>query len=133
MSTLQLTGANFYDTQMVMHTITRTSNASLACVFQKHLSNAARKHGVIDQEKYKKWASKRKWTEREYHVHNDDYIAHKYVKMFCNTNQFPPFPFCGPHRKPHGVRQYSKYYHIQFDPKLGHGICSILRIPFYMC
>ena len=43
-----------YDTQMVMHTGNRTYDISLAREYQKHLSNAARKHGVIDQVKYKR-------------------------------------------------------------------------------
>ena len=49
--------------------------------------------------------------------------------MFCNTNQFPSFPFCGSHTKPHGVRGLRKHYHMRFDPKIGHGICAICRIP----
>ena len=39
---------------MVMYTGTLTSDVSLASEFQKHLSTAARKHGVIDQGKLKK-------------------------------------------------------------------------------
>ena len=74
---------------MIMHTGTRTYDVSLSIEFQKHLSTAAYKHGVIDQGKYKKWASKRKWTEREYHVQENDDIAHKYVNIFCNTKQLP--------------------------------------------
>ena len=35
----------------------------------------------------------------------------------------------GPHPKPCGARGLSKQYHLRFDPKLGHGICAILRIP----
>ena len=53
----------------------------------------------------------------------------KYIKMVCNTNQFLSFPFCGPHTKKHGVRGLSKHYCMMFDPKLGHGVCSIGRIP----
>ena len=49
--------------------------------------------------------------------------------MVCNTNQFLSFPFCGPHTKKHGVRGLSKHYCMMFDPKLGHGVCSIGRIP----
>ena len=61
---MQLPGKKVYDTQMFMHTGTCTSDVSLASEFQKHLSTAARKHGVIDQGKYTKRASKLKWTER---------------------------------------------------------------------
>ena len=61
----------------------------------------------------------------------EDYdVLHKYVKMFCNANQFTSFQFCGPHKKPHGIRGSSKNYHMWFDPKLGHGICTICLIPF---
>ena len=93
------------------------------------MSNVAHKHGVIDQGNYKKLVSKQNCTGREYHDHNDADIAHKDVKMFCNTNQFPSFPVYGPRTKPHGVRGLSKHYHMRFYPKLGHGICAIRRIP----
>ena len=53
-STVELTGAKGYDTHMVIHTISHTSDVSLAREFQKHLSNAERKHGVIYQDKLKK-------------------------------------------------------------------------------
>ena len=49
--------------------------------------------------------------------------------MHCDNNQLPKLPFCGPHPKPHGARGFSKHYHLQFDPKLGHGICAIRCIP----
>ena len=63
-----------------------------------------------------------------YHVQKDADVTHKDVNIFCNTNQFPSFPFCCPHTKPHGVIGFSKHYNIQFDPKQGHGICEILQI-----
>ena len=53
----------------------------------------------------------------------------KYVKIYCNTNKLPGFSFCVPHSKPYGARGLSKKYHLRFDPKLGMGICAILRIP----
>ena len=84
---------------------------------------------MIDQGKYKKRASKGNCKEREYHVHNDVDVAHKYVKMFCNTNQFPLYSFCGLHTKPHGVRGLNTHCHMRFDPKMGYGICATLRIP----
>ena len=73
--------------------------------------------------------SKRKWTGREYHVQYNADVSHKDVKMYCDTNQFPALPFCGPHPKPHGARGLSKHYNLRFDPKLGHGICGICCIP----
>ena len=57
------------------------------------------------------------------------YIAHQYVKMFCNTEQLPALPFCVPHSKPHGARGLNKHYHLSFYPKLGNDVCSIISIP----
>ena len=87
------------------------------------------KHEVIGHGKYRKIASKRKWTDREYYVQDNSDVAHKDVKIYCDTNQFPALPFCGPHPKPHGERGQRKHFHLRFDPKLGHGICVIHRIP----
>ena len=95
----------------------------------KHLSKEHRKHGVIDHGKYRKGASKRKCTDREYHVQGNYGVAQKYGKMCCDTNQFPSLTSCGSHPKPHGARGLSKHYHMRFDPKLGHGICAISHIP----
>ena len=71
----------------------------------------------------------RKWTEIKYHVQDNAEVELKYVKMNCNTNQFPALPFCGPHSKPHGSRGMVKHYHFRFDPKLGMGECAIHSIP----
>ena len=68
--------------------------------------------------------------DREYHVQDSSNVAHKYVKNYCDTNQFPALPFCGPHPKPHGARGLSKHDHLRCDPKLVHGICAIHRIPY---
>ena len=67
----------------------------------------------------------RKWTKRKYHVQDNVDVELKDVKMYCNTNQFPTLPFCGPHSKPHGARGLGKQYHLRFDPKLGIGKCAI--------
>ena len=71
----------------------------------------------------------RKWTDRQYHFQDNDDVAHQDVIMYCNKNQFPALPFCGPHSKPHGARGLSKHYHLRFYPKLGNGVCEIRRIP----
>ena len=71
----------------------------------------------------------RKWTERKYHVQNNASVELKYVKMYCNKNQFPSLPFCSPHSKPHGARGMGKHYHLRFYTKLAMGECAILRIP----
>ena len=88
------------------------------------------KHGVIGQVKYRKRAIKIKWTDVEYHVQDDADVAPKYVRIYCDTNQFPALLFCGSYSKPRGSRELSKHYHIRFDPNLGHGICAIFRILF---
>ena len=49
--------------------------------------------------------------------------------MYCDKNQFPALPFCGPHPKPHGARRLSKHPCLCFGPKLGHVICEIHHIP----
>ena len=84
---------------------------------------------IIDQGKYRERVSKIKWTYREYHVQDNSDVAYKYVKMYCDANQFPALPFWYPHPKPRGARGLSNHYHLRFDPKLGHGICAIRRIP----
>ena len=87
------------------------------------------KHGVIDQGKYRKRSSKRKCTDRQYHVKDNADVAHKYVKIYCDKKQFPTLPFCGSHPKPCGARGLGKYHHLRFDTDIGHGICAICRIP----
>ena len=94
------------------------------------MSKDYRKHGVIDQVKYRKISSKRKWTDREYHFQDNADVAHKGVKMYFDTNQLPTLPFCGSHPKPHGARGFGKNYHLRFDTNIGHGICAIHRISF---
>ena len=71
----------------------------------------------------------RKWTDRQYHVQVNADVSHQYVIMYCNKNQFPELPFCGPHSKPHGARGLSKHNNLRFDPKLGNDVCAIHRIP----
>ena len=87
------------------------------------------KHGFIDQGKHRKRSSKRKWIDRKYHFQDNSNFSHKDVKMYCDTNEFPALPFCGPHTKPHESRGLSKHYRLSFDPKLVHGIFVILHIP----
>ena len=70
-----------------------------------------------------------KLTDRQYCVQDNSDVAHKYVKMYCSTSQFPALTFCGPYYKPHGTRVVSKHYQLRFDPKLGNGVCAIYHIP----
>ena len=60
----------------------------------------------------------RKWTERKYHVQDNADVELKDLKMYCNTNQFPTLPFCGPHSKPHGARGLGKHYHLRLIQNL---------------
>ena len=71
----------------------------------------------------------RKWTDIQYHVQDNTDVELQDVKIYCNTNQFTELSFCGPHSKHHGARGLSKHYHLRFYPKIGMGVCAILRIP----
>ena len=68
MSNVQLTGSKIFDSHILMNSSTQNNNVSMAKEFQKHLYKNHHKHGFIDQGKYRKITSKRKWTEIEYHV-----------------------------------------------------------------
>ena len=68
MTTVQLTGAEDYESQMEVHTSTENKDISLAREFQKHLSDPTWAYGLLDHGKGRKLASKQKWTDREYHV-----------------------------------------------------------------
>ena len=87
-----------------MHTGTETKDVSLAKEFNDHLEGEHRQNGAIDQGKSRKIFMERKWIERKYHVQDNAVVELKYVKMYCNTNQFPALPFCGTYSKPHGAK-----------------------------
>ena len=96
MSNVQLTGSRTFDSQILMNSCRHKKNdVSLAKESQRRPSKEHRKHGTIDQGKYRKIASKRRYTDREYHVQDNTDVAHKDVKIYCDTNQFPELPFCG--------------------------------------
>ena len=86
MSNVQLPVSKKFDTQIIMYYCTPKKYVSLAKEFPKNLSKDDRKHRVIYQGKYMKLSSKRKWTDREYHVQYNADVAHKYLKMYCDTN-----------------------------------------------
>ena len=90
---------------------------SLAREIQEHLSTEARKHGVIDQVRYK--------NRSVIKIRQKGNIMFRMILMwrtktyfFCNTKQFLLLPFFGQHTKPYGVRGLSKHYHMLFDTKL---------------
>ena len=89
MPNFQLPGSKLLDSQILMHYCTQNNDVSMAREFQKHLSKEHQKRGVVDQVKYRKRGSKRKWIDREYHVQDNADVAQKYVKMYFDTNQFP--------------------------------------------
>ena len=105
MSTVQLSVLKTFDSHILMHSCTPKHYVSLSKEFQKYLSKDDRKHGVVDQGKDRKRASKIKCTYREYHVQDNADVAQKYVNIYCDTNQFPALPFCGSHPKPHGSKR----------------------------
>ena len=39
----------------------------------------------------------RKWTDGQHNVQDNADVAHKDVRIYCNTNQFPALTFCGTH------------------------------------
>ena len=69
------------------------------------------------------------WIDRQYHVQNNTDVAHKDLRMYCNTNKFPELTFFGPYSKPHGARGLINHSHLRFYPKLGMGICVIRHLP----
>ena len=129
MSIVQLPGSKRSEKNIIIHYCSQNNDVSLDKEFQKHLSNDDHKHRVIDQGKDRQIASKRKWTGVEYHVQDNADVSHKYVKMYCDTNQFLALLLCGSYPKPHRTRGLGKHYHVLFDTNIGHGICAILRIP----
>ena len=60
---VQLSGVEAYESHMAMHTSTANTNISLARELQKHLSDPTWAHGLLDRGKYRKCASKLKWTD----------------------------------------------------------------------
>ena len=71
---------------MQMHTGNQKYDISLAKEFQQHMTKEHRKNGVFDQGKKNKRFMERKWTDRQYHVQDNDDVAHQDVRIYCNTN-----------------------------------------------
>ena len=129
MTTVKLISAAAYDSHMEMDTSILNTDISIAREVQKYISDPTRTHGEMDHGKDRKLASKRKWTDPEYHIKDSKDVPQKSAKISRDKNQFTELPFCGPYMKPHGVRGLSKHYNLKLDPKLGHEKCAILRIP----
>ena len=83
--------------------------------------------------KAQKMSSKKKWTNREYHVQQNKDVEHQDVKIYCATNQFPELKFLCPNNKKHGVRGLGNNYHMRFDTKLWHGTCAVCNTSNPFC
>ena len=68
-------------------------------------------------------SSKKKWTNREYHVQQNKDVEHQDVKIYCATNQFTKLQFLVRHKKPRGERGLGQNCHMHFYPKLRHVTC----------
>ena len=117
MSKVQLPGSVRFYSQIKMHTGTENKDLSLSQEFKNDTEEEHRQNGSIDQVISRKRFMERKWTEGKCHVYDNAAVELKDVKIYCNTNQFPALPFCGPHSKPHGARWMSKPYHLRFIQK----------------
>ena len=60
LSNVQLIGSRTFDSHILMYSCTPKNDVSMAKESQKYLSKDDRKHGVIDQEKYRKRSSLKK-------------------------------------------------------------------------
>ena len=83
---MQFPSAKGYYTQMVMYSATYNKYFSLAQEFQKHLSNAERKHGIIEQGKYKS-------GQRGSIVFSRKMMLSKIFQDGLYTNKFPQLSF----------------------------------------
>ena len=72
---------------MSVKTATQNVDVSLALEFQKHLSNASRKHSTLDDVKSPKGVFF--LTNREYHMQHNQYVDHQCMNIYCSKNQFP--------------------------------------------
>ena len=86
MSNVRLPGSKTFDLQILINSCTQNNDVGLAKEFQKHVSKDNRKHGVIDQVKYRKMSNKRKCNNIEYHVQDNVDVTHKDIKMYFYTN-----------------------------------------------
>ena len=86
MSNVQLPGSNRFDSHIQMHTSNQNNDACLAKEFQQHLTKEHSQKWCHWSEQIKKRLIERKWTDRQYHVQDNDDVAQKDLKFYCNTN-----------------------------------------------
>ena len=89
----QLPGSLRFDSQIKMHTGTENKDVSLAQEFKDHLDEEHRQKGAIDQRKSKNIFTKRKWTERKYHVQDNASVELKDVKFIATQINFQNYYF----------------------------------------
>ena len=77
MSTVKLPGSKIFEKQIIMHSCTQKRMPVCLKSYKNIYIMMIRKHGVIDEGKDRKRASKRKYTERDYHVQDNADVAHK--------------------------------------------------------
>ena len=82
MSTVQLPGSIIFDSHMQIHTGNQKYCVSLSKQFQQHLTKEHRTNFVIDQGKYNKKFTERKWADIQYHVQDNGDVAQEDVKMY---------------------------------------------------
>ena len=119
MTTVQLPSASDYDSHMSIYISTTNIDISFSREFQRRLSDPTRAHGLLDHGKDMKYDSKLNWNEHKYHSQDRKDVPHISENISCVTTQLPAFTFCGPHKKPHGVRGLSKHHHLILNPQLG--------------
>ena len=85
MSTFQLPESNRFDSQMQIHTVNQNYDTSLAQLFQHYLKNStAEKLSLIRTNT--KIFMERKWTDRKYHIQDNDDFTHQDVKCIVTQN-----------------------------------------------
>ena len=87
---MKLTGIQSFDKKIVMHTSEHNDDVIQSSILLLIMGR-------------KKRSGEKKWTNREYHVKNNENFQHRDVKMYCTTNQFTQLSFCGPTKKPYGA------------------------------
>ena len=88
---------------------TLTSNVSLVSEFQKHLSTAELKRGVVYQGKFKNGQVNESGQKGDIMFRMMLMSRIKMLKCFVIQTSFYKLTFCGPHKIPHGIRGLIKH------------------------
>ena len=87
MSNVQLTGSKEFDSQIIMHSCTQKIDVSIAKHSPKNCLGSKVNMESFIRENKREISSKRKWTDREYNIQDNADVAHKDVKIYCDTNR----------------------------------------------